>query len=167
MTNPQSSAQTTGDTQANPPPTGVLASLRATRVQQLMSTPVHTVQENQTRAQASRLMLKEDISSVVVVDSEGRAVGMISKTDVVREEHGEARSAGVVGRVTNFMTPFLLRLRPEHTLSTATVLMHNARVHHVLVTDGEGRPVGMLSSMDVLDWLAGFATESDLPTSPS
>ena len=134
----------------------IAARMASVKVRELMSSPVLTVRENQTRAQASRLMLDKGVSSVIVVDSEGVATGLISLTDVVREDHGEARSQGVAGRVTNFMTPFTLRVRPEHNLSTATLLMHNARIHHVLVADEWGHPIGMLSSMDVLDWLAGF-----------
>ena len=88
--------------------------------------------------------------------------GLVSKTDVVREDYGDARNAGAAGQVEKFMTPFVLTLAPTDSLNTAVNLMARASVHHVVVVDALGHAQGMLSSLDLMHWLAGLSAAAEI-----
>ncbi len=125
-----------------------------------MVQPVRVAQTDMTRAQAAELMSHQQISAMPVIDGAGSIVGIISKTDIVREDYGDARWEGAAGQVGKFMTPFVLRARAEESLASAVLRMSEAGVHHLVITHG-GAPSGMLSTLDVVNWLARFARDAD------
>jgi CBS domain-containing membrane protein len=127
-------------------------------VDALMSSPVQCAKPNMTRAQVAALMVKAEISALPIVDDEGVVTGMVTKTDVVREDYGDARWQGAAGQVGRFMTPFTLRVRERDSLHQAVGLMSEAGVHHVVVVDPDGHARGMLSALDVVSWLSRTAT---------
>lgn len=52
------------------------------------------------------------------------------------------------------MTPIAFTLHENGTLSQAAALMAYEGIHRLHVTDQDGRVVGVLSSLDVLEWFA-------------
>jgi CBS domain-containing protein len=54
------------------------------------------------------------------------------------------------GAVRRYMTTEVITVEPETPLRQLARVMVDARVHRVLVVDGQRRPVGIVSSMDVL-----------------
>jgi acetoin utilization protein AcuB len=58
--------------------------LQAARVSEIMSAPAVTVESSQDIAEAARVMLKDKIGSLPVVEG-GRLVGIITETDLLRE----------------------------------------------------------------------------------
>lgn len=67
----------------------------------LMNTPAHTIEPDRLLDDAVERMLENDISSLVVVDGDGRPAGIVTTTDVLRsltwteEEHMPVRVFGV------------------------------------------------------------------------
>jgi CBS domain-containing protein len=125
------------------------------------------------------LLLENGISGVPVVDDAGRPIGIVTKTDLLREgfERGETEEheplhittdggyecelgpgfhADRIARATvgEIMTPVTFTLREDATVSQASALMAFEAVHRVPVVDRDGKVVGILSSLDVLRWLA-------------
>lgn len=92
----------------------------------------------------SRVFLEEAISDAPVVDPDGRRIGMVSKTDLIR-----ARCRGTL--VDDIMTAQAIALPEDATVSQAAALMACERIHRVLVVSNEGRIVGVVSALDVLD----------------
>ena len=79
--------------------------------------------------------------------------------------------------VRNLMHPGLLTCRADATLGEVAILLTQHHVHAILVTDRQGRPLGILSDYDVLagEWLSADPesmatmrklTASDLMTHP-
>lgn len=124
-------------------------------------------------------MLDRGFSGAPVVDQEGRPVGIVSKTDLLRELHdrGDAPEADLPrlrtrsGRefalrsgfhmaeltratVGDVMMPVAFTLSETAPISQAAALMSFEGVHRVPVVSLAGTVVGIVSSLDILRWLA-------------
>ena len=154
-----------------------------TPVSDAMTADVLCVRETVSIEALSALFLTRGISGAPVVDERGRAIGVVSKTDLVREqyENGQAlfdpaaseltaRALGddlqvtemTRGTVADVMTPVALTLYAHSPLSRAAALMACERMHRIPVVSEEGKVVGILTAMDVMRWLAeqdGYVVE--------
>lgn len=90
-----------------------------------------------------------DLRSVPVVDDEGRPLGVVSRSDLLR--HRRDALAGVVADVMMCMT---FSLPESATLSRAAAVMAYEGVHQIPVVASDGRIVGLISALDVVRWLA-------------
>jgi CBS domain-containing protein len=104
------------------------------------------------------------------VDSQGRLVGLVSKTDLIRRcvdgvvdlppaflfellsetgsEAGEMTSEPSVC-VEDFMTEDPLTVRSEAPVGEIARQMCERRIHRVIVADDENRPIGIITSLDL------------------
>jgi CBS domain-containing protein len=103
------------------------------------------------------LLLERGFGAVPVVDADGRALGVVSKTDLLRHQH-----AGLPGdaTATDIMMPMVFAVDQTTSLGDAAALMAGEGVHRLPVVDASGRVVGILSSLDLVRWLgqlAGYA----------
>jgi len=119
-----------------------------TPVSRIMSLNVHCVTEEVTLSALAGSLLEGGISGAPVVDEQGKPVGVVSKTDLLR--HGVIPDA----RVKSIMTPMSFTLHEEQSVSKAAALMAYEGIHRLPVVDDEGTVVGLLSSLDILHWLA-------------
>ncbi|MGC8967396.1 MAG: CBS domain-containing protein [Thermus sp.] len=62
----------------------LLEEARTTKVEEIMSSPVHAVGPEEPLKRVLDLMLTYDINHVPVVDKEGRPIGIVSRFDLVR-----------------------------------------------------------------------------------
>lgn len=158
--------------------------MRAIRVDDIMTRDVFAVGPSTDLETVAALFVAKHISGTPVIDAKGRAVGMISKTDLLaprpersattpeplyyRVRGGEIHTIGTPldGRgaiqavAGDVMSPFVFCVGPKAPISDAMRLMVMDEVHRLLVVDGD-RIVGILTSMDLLrallDW-AGLST---------
>jgi CBS domain-containing protein len=93
------------------------------------------------------LFLDRRISGVPVVDANGFPIGVVSKTDLLRQPPRAT--------VREVMTLVAFTLEETQPLADAIKLMAIEQVHRVAVVDQSGRVIGMLSSLDVVRWLDG------------
>jgi CBS domain-containing protein len=107
-----------------------------------MTAHVATVSPSTTRGQIQDLLAGRDVSSVPVVEG-GRVVGIVSATDLLREPGLDPQPASEIMRTE------LVTVRPEDTMAHAAARMLEARVHRVLVVDGQ-RLAGILSTRDAM-----------------
>lgn len=135
----------------------------------LMSSPVATVAETASLSSANQLLHERGVSSVAVLDAAGRAVGVLSRTDLLRVGRLEARTrdsghegpvsaAGAAHALLTFpegrtvaevMKHEMVALPPDAPVSSAARTMVQKRIHRVFVMDG-GALVGVFSTKDVL-----------------
>ncbi len=99
------------------------------------------------------LFLERGISGAPVVDDEGRPLGVVSKTNLIRLSYGDlaAPSTPTVGDI---MMPIAFCLPVNETIAKAAALMACEHVHRLPVVSAAGRVVGIVSTIDVLAWLA-------------
>jgi predicted transcriptional regulator len=80
------------------------------------------------------------------VDAAGRAVGVLSRSDVLL-----AVDAGVDGApVREVMSPAVIAVQPDAVALQAAVVMIRCMVRRVFVVDEDGTPVGVVSTTDLL-----------------
>jgi CBS domain-containing protein len=114
----------------------------------LMTQPVVTIPESMTLQAAGRLLAREHFSGVPVVDALGKCVGMLSATDflgfwVRHQGHGDEQ-------VSRYMIPDPVMVPPNTPIARLARMMIDAHIHRVVVVDDDMRPVGLVSSTDVL-----------------
>ena len=99
------------------------------------------------------------MSGLPVVNNWGRAIGVVSKTDLVENEITSARDRR---RVADIMMPLVFALPPDASIAQAAALMAYEGVHRVIVVDRGGYVVGVVSSLDIARWV-GRGFDSLLP----
>lgn len=102
----------------------------------------------------ARQMTEQDISALVVVDSDGGLAGIISRTDLVNArlyeqywKHWRGLTAG------HIMTGDVVTVAASDTVAVASKAMMEKKIHRVVVTDnseGVTRPIGVLSITDIV-----------------
>jgi CBS domain-containing protein len=126
---------------------------------EIVSSPVKTVRADASIAAAAQKMREEHIGSLVVVDEEGRFVGMVTDRDIVLRlvaENGDAEST-VVDRVA---THDVAALPVTASIDEAMDLMRRRIVRRVPVVDDGGHPVGILSLEDLA--ASEYVTDAEL-----
>ena len=144
----------------------------------LMSDPVVTLPKEMSLQGAAHMLSRFSISGAPVVDGNGRCIGVLSTTDFVSwAEKGEgaakrsragsccAHTAWQVldietipeGEVSRYMTANPVTASPVTRIADLARMMTDAHIHRVIVVDEQGRPVGVVSSTDILAALA-YAT---------
>jgi CBS domain-containing protein len=135
-------------------------------VEEVMAREVIAVRPDTSLQTAAELMLEQGISGMPVVDDEGQLVGMLSKTDVVRHQLDE--DAAPVGTlpsgqhllegtiVEDVMTPRVLAVREGASLADAAKIMVTAGVHRVPVVNRKGALAGLITTSDIVRWVAGL-----------
>lgn len=136
-----------------------------------MTSPVVTVYPDTPLEDVARWMLQRGIGSVLVVDKEGRLVGIVTEGDFLKERgvpFSTFRAPMLLGRflgadgleevlaearrtrAEEVMTSPVHAVGPEEPLSRVLELMLAYDINHVPVVDGEGRPLGIITRFDLL-----------------
>lgn len=122
----------------------------------------------------AKLLLEHGVSGFPVVDGAGRPVGIVSKTDLLRYFHDHAgevdpgdddavlaalgggfHAVRVHGAtVRDIMMPIVFALGEDAPIGRAAALMAGEGVHRLPILDPAGTVCGILSSMDIVRWLA-------------
>ena len=152
-------------------PGAALGHAAVTRIGAIMSAPAVVVRPEMSIDSLRQLMLDRGLSRIPVVDESGRAVGIVSTTDLVVEEHerdGELQEetdrqlprgfhvhdAGKT--VGDVMTRNVLTLPESVSITQAAEALVAHHLHGAPVCSHLGTVVGFVSSSDVLAWLAGL-----------
>jgi CBS domain-containing protein len=128
----------------------------------IMARKVVCVRADMDASEARARMLARGVSGLPVVDNWGRAVGMVSRSDLLENEV-TATSRGV--QVAALMMPVVFGLPPEATIGQAAALMAYEGIHRVVVVDRSGYVVGLVSALDIARWVgsrAGYPVGQEL-----
>lgn len=95
---------------------------------------------------ALTLMLTEKVSSVVVINRESQAVGIITKTDLASSYQ---LGLDLQQPASEIMSKELYTVRETDSRDTVAALFHAKHINHAVVLNSEGIFVGLVSSWDV------------------
>lgn len=141
------------------------------KISEIMSSPVNTLNRDQTLEQAAKLMLDNHIGGIPVVDDDGKLIGMVTESDFSAKEHGipfsrvfapqlfgkwmskegieKAYDAARTITVDKVMSSPVITVGTDDTVAEAVRKMLEHRIHRVVVSD-DGTPVGIVSRHDLL-----------------
>lgn len=153
-----------------------------TPVSAIMSTRLVTVRASLPVPDLICLLVDRNVGGAPVIDAMGHPVGMVSKSDLVWEDHDWAESVrGMAdwkkmgGRaverdeglesernlasltVGDVMTLGALSVLPTTSVPEAARLMISNRVHRLSVVDADEKLVGIVTTYDVTRWVAESA----------
>lgn len=141
---------------------------------QIMTLYPVTVYLSDPVERVAQILTSRNISGVPVVDRHDRLMGVVSKSDLLRRcalgdsEDGPAYLMDVVRGVRppnkdalqlppicvhDVMTPNPAKVCPDSPLVEVARLMVSRRVHRVIVVDENGFPIGIITSLDLINAL--------------
>ncbi len=121
--------------------------------QQILTAPATT-----TVVEAARMMKKNAVGAVMVVEEAGRLVGIFTERDALYRVVAEGRNPKAM-HLADVMTRAPRTIGPDKPFGHALHMMYESGFRHVPVVE-RGRPVGMVSARDALGpELQQFAAE--------
>ena len=114
-----------------------------------MSSPVVTIKDSDSVLAASKLMKKNEIGCVVVVDKKGKAVGLITERDVVRR-------VGALDLLPSKVQAGKCMTKPPATIDASSDVteaakqMRTRKIRRLVVLQ-EGELKGIITSNDIVD----------------
>jgi CBS domain-containing protein len=98
-------------------------------------------------SQAAQRMHTFKIGSVIIVDSNGNLAGMITKTDITKV-YGTVYGAKF--KVKDQMSEKVFTCRESDSLRFALNMINENKISRLVVTDNNGRPIGVITSNSFL-----------------
>ncbi len=111
-----------------------------------------TIGEECQLTEAARLLSTSDRQMVIVCDDMGVMVGVVTRTDIVRQiQH--CRGCACTTACAAVMTADVLSCRPGDRLQDIWSTMKGRGLQNVPILDPDRRPVGLLSAADAMQAL--------------
>jgi CBS domain-containing protein len=129
------------------------------KVRDLMTESVITVEPHATIDRVRRILQRNKVGALPVVDPDGQPVGIVSATDLVPSLEGDSR-------VSAIMTEKVYTVPKYDDVSVAARIMRNHKIHRLVVTH-EQRVVGMITTFDLLELVQGHRWVAKNPPSES
>lgn len=146
-------------------------------VEEVMTRPVVVVRTGATFCVMANLLRRHRISGLPVVDDDGRVVGVVSESDLLRRlvraemvrvfaDEAHVTASGWQSRATaetagGLMSQPAISTTPAASLDEALRLMHRHGVRRLPVTDERAHVVGIVTRTDLLQPFAGTDQELD------
>lgn len=106
---------------------------------------------------AATALSKPHIELVVVCDPDGKAVGVLTKADIVRRiSHCEGTACRAAAATA--MTREPVSCRPDDPLSGVWSKMKHHGLRHIPIIDAQSHPLGILNARDTLNALLTDST---------
>jgi CBS domain-containing protein len=121
-------------------------------VSDMMTKELETIEEASSVLDAAKRMRDTNVSSLVVVDKEGKPRGIVTERDIVRKACvNDVSTSKVMNK--EIMSPRLITIDPDSSASTAVDIMLRNNIRHLLVIDKDKteKPIGMVTPLDLRD----------------
>ena len=115
--------------------------------------------EQTTVQDAIGQMAEKRRAAVVVVDAEGRLVGIFTERDLLRRVAVPGRDPRRT-RLAEVMTRDPEVLAPDDLIAYAINRLHHANYRTIPLVDDQRRPLGIMTVNDIVQWLAELFPEA-------
>jgi CBS domain-containing protein len=112
-------------------------------------------------SEAAAALVNPGTPLVVVCDRKGIAIGVVSKTDVMKALAGGSRD-GVWPNVGNIMTRPIFSCHLEQTLAHVWEIVNARALRAVPILDDSGRPLGVVHARDLARALLDEVDEEEV-----
>ncbi|HEU4467541.1 MAG TPA: CBS domain-containing protein [Nitrososphaeraceae archaeon] len=122
-------------------------------VRDIMRKDLHTIAVSSSIQDTAILMNDLKVSSLLIVDTYGNPVGLVTERDLVRRACVKDQLSS---QVTNkeIMSSPLITIDAKSSASDAIDLMLKNKVRHLLIVDNEsgnsGKPIGIITPLDLM-----------------
>ena len=125
-----------------------------TRIGELMTNKLQTIEGSNSVQEAAKKMRDKNVSSLVVVNSIDKPIGIITERDLVRKVCANDSSS----RKTNakdILSDVLVTVDATSDVGVAADLMIQNKVRHLLVVEGDDttKPLGIITPSDFASYL--------------
>ena len=142
------------------------------KIEDVMNEEVILAEENEQVSHARNLMLKHGYSRILVVDQEGKPVGILTEKDLTRKmrSNGPKWKRRTIDKISirRVMTPNPVTITPFREIREAVELMIKNDISSIPVADGD-EVVGIITKSELMDFYrqkyTGKWKVSDLMTS--
>ncbi|MGA7544008.1 MAG: CBS domain-containing protein [Nitrososphaeraceae archaeon] len=138
-----------------------------TTVSDLMRKRLVTIEESSSVQESAKKMKDKNVSSLVIVDENGKPKGLITERDLVRKVSVRDASTSKISNKEIMSSP-LITIESKSSPSEAVDSMLQNNVRHLLVVDNESsedvnKPIGIFTPLD-LTKSQGYAGSDDNDT---
>lgn len=126
----------------------------------LARTKLVTLREGAPLIEAAKLLAHKEANLIVICRRSRRVVGVVAKTDVVREIC-TCRDTDRKRSVSNAMTREVVTCRRRDFLADVWSQMKTYGLKHIPIIDSRSRPVGLAIARDVLGFLKEEVEEEE------
>ncbi|PWU79589.1 MAG: hypothetical protein DLM72_16510 [Candidatus Nitrosopolaris wilkensis] len=124
----------------------------ALNVSDMMTKKLEAIEGTASVQEAAKKMKNSYVSSLVVVDGEGKPQGLVTERDLVRKV---CINDVPTSRVTNkeIMSSPIITIDSKSSASAAVDMMLRNNIRHLLVVDksNANKPIGMITPLDLRD----------------
>jgi len=122
--------------------------MKVTEILRSKGADVITIWPGASLRSAVDLMAKRNVGALVVVNDDGKIVGMVSERDIVLALAASSERA-LADSIADVMSKRLITCGPDDRLADLMATMTEHRVRHLPVVD-QGRLVGLISIGDLV-----------------
>ncbi len=125
-----------------------MGGLSSVRVTDIMSHRVVTAAGNTSLGEAAKKMIENDVGSVVIIDEEGRCIGIVTERDFLRFF---VEKVPPETPVREYMRKDPITVREDASINEARNIMITHNIRHLPVVGHNGRVIGILSVRDIFE----------------
>ncbi len=114
----------------------------------VMTRKIIWVREDETLKDAALKMTTSDVGCVLVLDDDGRCIGILTERDFVRLFANDVESTSLV---RDYMTKNPITVKEMTSIAEAKNIMATHRFRHLPVTDNDEHVIGVLSIRDIVE----------------
>jgi CBS domain-containing protein len=121
-------------------------------VSDLMRKKLITIKESASVQESANKMKDKNVSSLIIVDANGRALGLITERDLVRKVCiQDVSTSKIINK--DIMSSPIITIESKSSQSEAVDIMLQNNVRHLLVVDNESsedvnKPIGIVTPLD-------------------
>jgi len=121
----------------------------------MSSKQVVTIQDGEglSTLDAAGLMVKNKVGSVVVVNSAGNPIGIVTERDILRKVVGANKSASQIS-VKEIMSQPIITVKSYDSIETAAQIMAKNKIKRLVVLESNGKVTAVVSTTDIAKKLA-------------
>src|SRR5919198_1806073 len=130
-------------------------------ISDMMSKTLETIQEMASVQEAAKKMKEKGVSSLVVVDADGKPQGLITEQDLVRKVCANAIPTSAVTNKEIMSSSPLITIKASSSVSEAADMMLQYNVRHLLIIDNADKPLGIITPVDFTRYQKHVADEDE------
>jgi CBS domain-containing protein len=114
---------------------------------------VTSIKRSPSALDVSKLMIKNKVGSVVLVDGNGKPVGIVTERDLLKKVAASNKPAKSIAAKSIMSSP-VVTIKAYDSIETAAAIMAKNKIKRLVVLEDNESCVGVLSATDIAKKLA-------------